>query len=91
MIRDKEAPNKIYLIRNIPSNTSLNTCDDQHGKYLHEWYKTREKDIDIEYIRTDVVCKALQETMYEALMFQGRLHRDEVINNFINSFKEKLI
>ncbi len=91
MIRDKEAPNKIYLIRNIPSNTSLNTCDDQHEKYRPEWYKTREKDIDIEYIRTDVVCKALQETMYEARMFEGRLHRDEVINNFINSFKEKLI
>ena len=29
--------------------------------------------------------------MYEARMFQGGLHRDEVINNFITSFKEKII
>ena len=48
-----EAPEKIYLIRNITSSTSLNTTNDYHGKYLHEWYKSREKDVDVEYVRKD--------------------------------------
>ena len=57
----------------------------------YRWLSQRSCDEDIEYVNIDIVCKALQETMYEARMFQGRLHRDEVINNFINSFKQKLI
>lgn len=48
-----EAPEKIYLIRNFSSATSLNTTNDHHGKFLHEWYMSREKDIDVEYTRTD--------------------------------------
>ena len=57
----------------------------------YRWLSQRSCNEDIEYVNIDIVCKALQETMYEACMFQGRLHRDEVINNFINSFKQKLI
>ena len=48
-----EAPEKIYLIRNFTTSTSLNTTNDHRGKYLQEWYKSREKDADIEYTRTD--------------------------------------
>ena len=48
-----EAPKKIYLIRNFPSSTSLNTTNDHHRKFLHEWYMSREKDADVEYTRTD--------------------------------------
>ena len=48
------APKKIYLIRNIPSYTSLNTTNDCHEKYLQEWHKSREKDADVEYVRSDV-------------------------------------
>ena len=87
-----EAPEKIYLIRNFPSSTSLNTTNDYHGKYLHEWYKSREKDVDVEYIRTDAfidnACVKLKKLMYDNLMFQGRLHREEVINNFVEDFKK---
>lgn len=57
----------------------------------YRWLSQRSCNEDIEYVNIDIVCKALQETMYEARMFQGRLHCDEVINNFINSFKQKLI
>ena len=48
-----EAPEKIYLIRNFPSSTALNTTNDHHGKFLYEWYMSREKDADVEYTRTD--------------------------------------
>ena len=62
-----EAPEKIYLIRNFPRTTSLNTTDDYHGKYLQEWYTSREKDADIEYIRTDAfiekTCKWIETNM----------------------------
>ncbi len=76
----EKIPHKIFLFKNPVTED----CDDR-------WLSQRSGDEDIEYICIDAVCKALQETMYEARMFQGRLHRDEVINNFINSFKEKLI
>ena len=48
-----EAPEKIYLIRNFSTPTALNTTNDHHGKFLNEWYKSREKAADIEYIRKD--------------------------------------
>lgn len=55
-----EAPDKIYLIRNISTSTSLNTTNDCHEKYLQEWYNGREKDADVEYIRTDVFIDKLK-------------------------------
>lgn len=68
-----DAPEKIYLIRNFPTSTSLNTTNDYRGKYLQEWYKSREKDADIEYTRTDVfidkVCKWLEENAGSYLFY----------------------
>ena len=62
-----EAPEKIYLIRNFPNSTALNTTNDHHGKFRNEWYKSREKDADVEYTRTDAfiekVCKWLKENI----------------------------
>lgn len=52
-MKANEAPEKIYLIRNFSSPTALNTTNDHHGKFLNEWYKSREKDVDVEYTRTD--------------------------------------
>ncbi len=33
-------------------------------------------------------CVRLKKLMYDNLMFQGRLHREEVIDNFVEDFKE---
>ena len=77
---EEKMPHKIFLFK----NPFTEDCD-------YRWLSQRSCNEDIEYVNIDIVCKALQETMYEARMFQGRLHRDEVINNFINSFKQKLI
>lgn len=49
-----KAPEKLYLIRKVSRSTSLNTTNDSHDEFLQEWYKGREKDTDIEYIRKDV-------------------------------------
>jgi hypothetical protein len=54
-----EAPEKIYLIRNFSSSTALNTTNDHHGKFLNEWYKSREKDADVEYTRTDAFIERM--------------------------------
>ena len=62
-----EAPEKIYLIRNFTTPTSLNTTNDYRGKYLQEWYKSREKDVDVEYIRTDAfiekACEFIEQNI----------------------------
>lgn len=73
---EEKIPHKIFLFK----NPITEDCD-------YRWLSQRSCNEDIEYVNIDIVCKALQETMYEALI----LHRDEVINNFINSFKQKLI
>lgn len=52
-MKTNEAPEKIYLIRNISTSTSLNITNDHHDEFLQEWYKGREKDADIEYTQTD--------------------------------------
>jgi len=70
-----EAPKKIYL--------------NQDDGLI--WHCRSYKD-DIEYIRTDAfikkACEKLEKCMYDNLMFQGRLHRKEVINNFVEDFKK---
>ena len=52
------------------------------------------KETDIEYTRTDAfiekACVKLKKLMYDNLMFQGRLHREEVINNFVEDFKKAM-
>lgn len=35
-------------------------------------------------------CQKLEKCMYDNLMFQGRLHRKEVIETFIEDFKKYL-
>ncbi len=46
----------------------------------------------IEYIRKDAfikkVCVKLKKLMNDNLMFQGRLHREGVIDNFVEDFKK---
>lgn len=73
-----EAPEKIYLTEDNP---------------LKEWYRTKQVGFDsIEYIRKDVfiekACEKLKKCMYDNLMFQGRLHRKEVIDNFVEDFQK---
>lgn len=73
-----ETPVKIYLTEDNPSK---------------EWYRTKQVGFDsIEYTRTDTfikeVCVKLKKLMYDNLMFQGRLHREEVIDNFVEDFKK---
>ena len=90
-----EAPEKIYLIRNISTPTSLNTTNDCHEKYLQEWYKGREKDTDIEYIRTDVIIERAVQFIKERLNFddnawyiEGEVTvKDQVIEDFKDYMK----
>lgn len=65
--------------------------------YLQEPTKVRTEkvyDNDIEYTHTDVfiekACVKLKKLMYDNLMFQGRLHREEVIDNFVEDFKNHI-
>ena len=75
-----ESPEKIYLFENPISNEPD-----------YRWLSKPSCDEDVEYIRTDVfiekTCVKLKKLMYDNLMFQGRLHREEVINNFVEDFK----
>jgi len=79
-----EAPENIYL--------QENTTTDCYDEFWPEWFEARAKDSDIEYTRTDAfiekACVKLKKLMYDNLMFQGRLHREEVIDNFIEDFKK---
>ena len=97
------APEKIYLIRNISTPTSLNTTNDCHEKYLQEWYKEREKDADIEYTRTDAfiekASKWIDATFHETsidgfggeivdvVMSEISVYKDDLIKDFINYMK----
>ena len=78
------APEKIYLIRNISTSTSLNTTNDCHDKYLQEWYIGREKDSDVEYIRTDVLIEKAIKYIANRFLAPGM---DNEINDFVNYIK----
>ena len=76
-----EAPERIYLFRN------------RIGVVLDSWYLNPCNQLEnIEYTRTDAfiekACEKLKKCMYDNLMFQGRLHREEVIDSFIETFKK---
>lgn len=75
-----KTPEKIYL---YPYSTD--------GIYEVE---TKPLEGTVEYTRTDAfierTCKKLEKCMYDNLMFQGRLHRKEVIETFIEDFKKYL-
>ena len=73
-----KTPEKIYL---YPYSTD--------GIYEVE---TKPLEGTVEYTHTDAfiekACKKLEKCMYDNLMFQGRLHRKEVIEIFIEDFKK---
>ena len=73
-----DAPEKIYLIRNISTPTSLNTTNDCHEEYLQEWYKEREKDADIEYTRTDILQPGVDGSDGASLIMKERQRQIEV-------------
>lgn len=77
---EANAPEKIYI--HVRANKELGTT--WHGKKI--------TNSDIEYIRKDAfiekACVKLKKLMYDNLMFQGRLHREEVIDNFVENFKK---
>ena len=79
-----KAPYKIYL---YPS-------DRAGEEYEEEWGDKPWGEDYVEYTRTDVfierACKKLEKYMYNNLMFQGRLHRKEIIETFIEGFKNQL-
>ena len=88
-----EAPEKIYLIRNISTPTSLNTTNDCREKYLQEWYKGREKDADIEYTRTDAfiekACEFIKDHHHEFSFWNTEEYElGFSTQKFINDFKE---
>jgi len=89
-MKANEAPEKIYLIRNISTPTSLNTTNDCHEKYLQEWYKGREKDTDIEYTRTDAfmekACNYLQENLWK-VVYEDADFRQRFVTDFKNYMK----
>lgn len=58
-----EAPEKIYLTRNFLNSTALNTTNDYHRKFMDGWYMSKEKDADVEYIRTDYAEKVFLRTV----------------------------
>ena len=78
-----KAPKKLYLSDFTDTTESV-------------FYVKRDntKKTDIEYTRTDAfieeVCQKLEKCMYDNLMFQGRLHRKEVIETFIEDFYDDL-
>ena len=74
-----EAPEKIYVTIAHPlSDKYVEMIAFEHGD-------------GIEYTRTDAfienACVKLKKLMYDNLMFQGRLHREEVIDSFVEEFK----
>jgi len=87
-MKANEAPERIYLIRNISTPTSLNTTNDCHDKYLQEWYKGREKDADIEYIRTDAFIEKVLRYLDEYFFFNNSSYSIE--SKVFDSKKEML-
>ena len=47
---------------------------------------------DTVYVREDAfiekACVKLKKLVYDNLMFQGRLHREEIIENFVGEFRK---
>lgn len=77
-MKANEAPEKIYL------------TSDEKNSYV--FTQKRSDGKGIEYIRTDAfiekACVKLKKLMYDNLMFQGRLHREEIIETFVGDFRK---
>ena len=94
-MKANKAPEKIYL--QICGDCNANDCENCKFEDLEEnitWCKDKIFVKDIEYTRTDAfidkACEKLEKCMYDNLMFQGRLHRKEVIETFVEDFKKYL-
>ena len=78
---------------NAPEKLYVDVRENLSDSILYGFTEKR-TDEDIEYTRTDVsiekACKKLEKCMYDNLMFQGRLHRKEVIETFIEDFKKAM-
>jgi hypothetical protein len=88
-------PEKIYL--QVCGDCMANDCENCMFEDLEDdvtWCKDKIFDKDVEYTRTDAfiekACEKLKQLMYDSLMYQGRLERDKVIDNFIKNFKERI-
>lgn len=86
-----EISEKIYLIRNISSSTSLNTTNDNHGKFLYEWYKSKEKDADVKYVYIDAfiekACEWLEDHIYEYLKMNRTFNEPDYDPKLIEDFR----
>lgn len=85
-MKANEAPEKIYL-------ATTKEVQSLNHSFVGIAYSDPQDIVEpIEYTRTDAfvekVCVKLKKLMYDNLMFQGRLHREEVIDNFIEDFKK---
>ena len=83
-------PDKIWVHKDTKYNTGEIVCG-----YQYEFAQEIEcEGIEnfVEYVPADAfiekVCEKLKKCMYDNLMFQGRLHRKEVIETFIEDFKK---
>lgn len=92
-MKANEAPEKIYI---QSFNVSEEDAKFERKLYFDDvWTEEPESGQEnIEYTRTDAfiekACVKLKKLMYDNLMFQGRLHREEVIDNFVEGFKNYL-
>lgn len=79
-MKAKEAPEKIYLEKVYPDNGVL-----PNGLNYNQ------SPNDIEYTRTDAfiekACNKLAQLMYDQQLFEGRLHQDAIIENFVGDFR----
>ena len=83
-----EAPEKIYLIRNFSSSTALNTTNDHHGKFLNEWYKSREKDADVEYIRKDAFIEKACEWLNSVNLYFYEIREGVFSETLVEDFRD---
>ena len=83
-------PDKIW----VHKDTKYNTCDIVCGYQYRFAQEIECEGIEnfVEYVPANVfiekACEKLEKCMYDNLMFQGRLHRKEVIEAFIEDFKK---
>ena len=80
-MKTNEAPEKIYVdSKAIGDNISTTV------RTLPQDYPTC-----TEYIRTDTfiekACNKLAQLMYDQHLFEGRLHQDAIIENFVGDFE----
>ena len=78
------APEKIYIACDVVTEEGRDFILERPVNYLKS----------VEYARTDAfvekACVKLKKLMYDNLMFQGRLHQEEIIERFIEDFKNHI-